>query len=400
MSATGASLGRKAGNSTAPKPQLKVLLVEDDEADRELILRALAKAEFEITTAVVQTEEEFRRQIRIQRPDVVLSDYNLGQWRGTDALQILRDEGLDAPLILVSGALGDRAAVECIKLGVADYVLKDRLARLPEAVRGAIEERELRRERRQAQADLANKIEELSRSNHDLEQFAHVAAHDLQEPLRMVASYTQLLGERYRGKLDENADKYIAYAVEGALRMQTLIQDLLAFSRVGQNGVGEANTDCNAVMEEVLQNLRVAIETSGAVTTCGSLPSVNVGRIQLVQLFQNLIGNAIKFRGEPPPLITVSGEKQDGMAAFTVADNGLGIPAEHLQRIFVIFQRLHTREEYAGNGVGLAICKRIVEQRGGRMWVESTAGAGSTFRFTLPISLADEKTMGDHELHT
>jgi chemotaxis family two-component system sensor kinase Cph1 len=247
---------------------------------------------------------------------------------------------------------------------------------------------------------LANKVEELARSNRDLEQFAYVASHDLQEPLRMVAAYTQLLAERYRGKLDEKAEKYIAYAVEGALRMQTLIQDLLDFSRLGQNGLGRTNTDCNAVVDEVLQNLRIAVEASGAVITCGSLPSVNVDRTRLLQLFQNLIGNAIKFRGEQPPLLTVSGEKQDDMAAFAVCDNGLGIAQEHLEFIFVIFQRLHTREEYAGNGVGLAICKRIVEQRGGRMWVESKVGAGSTFRFTLPVNSADENTMGDHALQT
>jgi light-regulated signal transduction histidine kinase (bacteriophytochrome) len=258
-------------------------------------------------------------------------------------------------------------------------------------VRGALEEHKLRQERRQAQADFATKVEELARSNRDLEQFAYVAAHDLQEPLRMVSAYTQLLDQRYRGKLDASADKYIAYAVEGALRMQTLIQDLLAFSRVGRNGFGRTNTDCTAVVDEVLQNLRALMEESGAVVTCRNLPSVNADRSQMVQLFQNLIGNAIKFRGPKAPVIHISAEGNEGISVFAVADNGIGIAAEHVEVIFVIFQRLHTRIEYSGNGMGLAICKKIVEQHGGRIWVESNLEAGSTFRFTLPTHSDNEK---------
>lgn len=381
MNPTATKMGREAENSTANKPRLKILLVEDDPADQDLILRELAKGKFGIISEVVQTAEEFRQRLRTNCPDVVVSDYNLGQWRGTEALEILREEGLDIPLILVSGVLGDVTAVECIKQGAVDYVLKDRLARLPEAVRGALEEQKLRDERRQAQADLANKVAELARSNRDLEQFAYVASHDLQEPLRMVAAYTQLLAERYRGRLDENAEKYIAYAVEGALRMQTLIQDLLAFSRLGRNGVGHSITDCNTVVDEVLENLRAAVQESGAVITCGKLPSVNADRTRLVQLFQNLIANAIKFRGQQALVVQISGEERDDTSVFAVADNGIGIAAEHLELIFVIFQRLHTRDEYAGNGMGLAICKKIVEQHGGKIWVESGGGAGSTFRF-------------------
>jgi chemotaxis family two-component system sensor kinase Cph1 len=184
--------------------------------------------------------------------------------------------------------------------------------------------------------------------------------------------------------------------------MQTLIQDLLAFSRLGHNGFGHSSTDCNTVVDEVLQNLQAAVQKSGAVITCGKLPSVNADRTRLVQLFQNLIANAIKFRRQQAPAIQVSGEERGDMSVFAVADNGIGIAAEHLELIFVIFQRLHTRDEYAGNGVGLAICKKIVEQHGGAIWVESRVGAGSTFRFTLPTNSADEKDekKGDHELHT
>src|SRR6266481_4200078 len=277
-------------NRASQPGQLRVLHVEDNELDAELVVQALRKGGFSISAAVVQTEAEFERQLRLQRPDVVIADYNLPQWQGMDALDVLRREGLDTPLILVSGALGDVTAVECIKQGATDYVLKDGLARLPEAVRRALQEKRLLRLRRQTEENLARKVEELARSNADLEQFAYVSSHDLQEPLRMVAAYTQLLAERYRGKLDDNADKFIGYASEGALRMQSLIQDLLAFSRVGRNGVATGSVDCNAVMAEVLQTLAPAIHESGAVVTYDALPSVWADRTQLAQVFQNLVG--------------------------------------------------------------------------------------------------------------
>jgi signal transduction histidine kinase len=393
VSSTGTSLGRELETPNAPakKAKLRALLVEDNLADGELVLGELRRGGFEVSSDVVQTLEAFRQRVKETFPDIILADYNLGQWRGMEALEILRSEGLDIPLILVSGALGDMTAVECIKQGATDYVLKDSLTRLPASVRRALQEKQLRTERKQAEEVLAKKVEELGRSNRDLEQFAYVASHDLQEPLRMVASYTQLLAERYRGKLDENADKYIGYAVEGALRMQTLIQDLLAFSRVGRNASGRTPTDCNAVLEQALQNLQAAIQQSHVSITHDPLPVVSSECSQLVQLFQNLIGNAIKFRGIEAPGISLSAEKQEGEWTFAVADNGIGIAPEHGEAIFVIFQRLHTREEYSGNGIGLAICKKIVEQHGGRIWVESEAGRGSIFRFTLPAIPADQE---------
>jgi chemotaxis family two-component system sensor kinase Cph1 len=248
------------------------------------------------------------------------------------------------------------------------------------------------------EGELAEKVKELSRSNRELEQFAYVAAHDLQEPLRMVASYTQLLAERYRGKLDADADKYIAYAVDGAVRMQTLIQDLLVFSRLGHNSHARRDADCNAVVGEVLLNLQGMVERSGALVTCGILPSVKANRSHLVQLFQNLIDNAIKFRGQATPVIRVWAEAVNAMQVFAVADNGIGIAAQDLENVLVIFQRLHTRQEYGGTGVGLAICNRIVEQHGGKLWVESSLGAGSTFRFSLPADSIDSTHAEEHEL--
>jgi signal transduction histidine kinase len=368
----------------APTNQLRVLHVEDNQLDAELVAAALRKGGFEISVVVVQTEAEFEQQLGAQDHDVVIADYNLPQWKGMEALDVLRRAGLDIPLILVSGALGDVTAVECIKRGATDYVLKDGLARLPEAVRRALQERRHLRLRQQAEQDLARKVEELARSNADLEQFAYVASHDLQEPLRMVAAYTQLLSERYRGKLDENADKFIGYACEGAARMQTLILDLLAFSRVGRNNAQCSHIDCNALMHDTLLNLSTAIAERGAVITHGNLPAVWADRSQVAQLFQNLIGNAIKFRGTAPPAISVQAEKAGEQWLFSVSDNGIGIAPEYTQNIFVVFQRLHARTEYPGNGIGLAICKKIVEHYGGKIWVESQPGQCSTFKFTLP----------------
>ena len=229
-------------------------------------------------------------------------------------------------------------------------------------------------ERKRAEQRLADKVEELARSNRDLEQFAYAASHDLQEPLRMVASYTQLLAERYGGKLDENADKFLGYAREGALRMQVLIRDLLTFSRVVQAGVPRKNVDCDVALEEALQSLTAAIEESGAVVTHTALPNIWADQTQIAQVFQNLIGNAIKFHNGAPPQCAVSAEKSGCNWLFSVSDNGIGIAPEYAENIFVVFQRLHARTEYPGNGIGLAICKKIIEHYGGTIWVESKVG--------------------------
>ena len=202
----------------------------------------------------------------------------------------------------------------------------------------------------------------------------------------MVASYTQLLAERYQGKLDEAANKYIEYASEGALRMQHLIQDLLAFSRVGRVGVTCEFVDCNAVLKDASQALTAAIQESGTVVTYGALPTVWADPTLLAQVFQNLIGNAIKFRKEAPPEIKILAETSGPDWLFSVSDNGIGIAPEHAEKIFVVFQRLHTRTEYPGNGIGLSICKKIIQHFGGRIWVEQQGEQGSAFKFTIPAS--------------
>ncbi len=233
-------------------------------------------------------------------------------------------------------------------------------------------------ERKQAELDL-------KRSNEDLQQFAYVASHDLQEPLRMVASYTQLLARRYSGKLDSDADDFIKFAVDGATRMQRMINDLLIYSRVGTRGGPFAPTPCEMVLEDALSNLKLAIEERRAVITHDPLPTVMADEAQLIQLFQNLIGNAIKFHVKPPPRVHISARKTSEVWLFSVHDNGIGIDPQYSERIFIIFQRLHSKGEYPGSGIGLALCKKIVERHGGRIWLESKPGAGSTFFFTLPI---------------
>jgi len=248
-------------------------------------------------------------------------------------------------------------------------------------------------DRKRTARELAERTEALERSNRDLQQFAYVASHDLQEPLRMVSSYVKLLERRYKGRLDADADDFIGFAVDGAARMQRMIRDLLSYSRLGTCTNPPSRTDTLEVLGQVVANLRVAIEESGARITHDPLPVVEADPTQLSQLFQNLIANTIKFRREIPPEIHVSADREDRFWVFSVQDNGIGLDSEFADRIFTIFQRLHTREDYPGTGMGLAICKRIVERHGGSIRVESKPGLGSTFYFTLPASEKSVKAL-------
>jgi light-regulated signal transduction histidine kinase (bacteriophytochrome) len=297
-----------------------------------------------------QTPDQFRKRVKETFPDLILPEGKLLRWRGIEALEILRRQGLDIPMILGGH----------------------------------------NQEEESAQEELAKKLIELARSNADLEQFANVASHDLQEPLRMVSTYTELIAEQYSGKLDAKADKYIHYAVDGSRRMSTLIRDLLEFARAGKAEGHLRNCDSEEVVKQVIADLQVTIDETHAVVTFEHLPVVMARPVGLRQVFQNLIGNAIKFHDGKPPSIHVSAEIKERVWVFSVIDNGISIAPENTQKIFAIFQRLHTREEYPGNGIGLAICKKIVEQHGGTIWMEPNATPGATFKFTWPASILNK----------
>jgi PAS domain S-box-containing protein len=239
-------------------------------------------------------------------------------------------------------------------------------------------------ERKRVEEALNKTLADLERSNSDLEQFAYVASHDLQEPLRMVSSFTQLLAQRYKNKLDKEADEFIAYAVDGANHMQRLINDLLSYSRVGTRGKPPEPVPADAALDRALENLGIAVEESRAQIEREPLPTVTADEVQLIRVFQNLIANAIKFRGDDPPRIYIGCQARDSEWVFSIRDNGIGIDPQYLERIFIIFQRLHKRGQYPGTGIGLAICKKIILRHGGRIWVESEPGKGSTFYFSMP----------------
>ena len=283
---------------------------------------------------------------------------------------------LSAPLLYRGEPIG------CLNLhSLTEFAYSDRHRLLAERmavyIAGAIANAQLH-------AQVTRQTEELSRSNRELEQFAYVASHDLQEPLRMVSSYVALLGRRYGGELDERADKYIHFAVDGANRMQRLIHDLLAYSRVGTQGAELTPTDTAPVLRETLSNLELAIEDSEAQVVFSDLPSVMGDPSQLRQLFQNIIGNALKFRSESRPRVELDAKRDGDQWTFSIRDNGVGFDQRYAERVFGVFKRLHRNADIPGTGIGLAICQRIIDRHGGRIWAESKLGEGSCFYFTLP----------------
>jgi signal transduction histidine kinase len=255
---------------------------------------------------------------------------------------------------------------------------------LVNAVQGVLRLRRRQYEIRDYLAEREHREAKLQQANEDLRQFAYVASHDLQEPLRMVTSYVQLLAQRSDDQSDAEAQEFMGYVVEGAQRMNALITDLLAYSRVETQGKGWTQTDSEAVLEQTLSDLRLTVAESGAVVTHDPLPTVRTVPGQLRQVFENLMSNAVKFRGPEPPRIHLAAQRQGPEWVFSVRDNGIGLDPRHAGRVFQMFQRLHTRKEYPGTGIGLAICKKIIERHGGHIWVESTPGQGATFYFTLP----------------
>lgn len=369
-----------------------ILIVDDMPANLGVLTTHLEREGY--VAVVAQGGEEGIERAAFVRPDLILLDVMMPGMDGFEACRRLKSDPVtrDIPVIFMTALSDTGDKLAGFAAGAVDYVTKplngaEVLARMETHLTLYTLRRQLAAQNEQLHQEIAAREAvqaALLRSNTELEQLAYVASHDMQEPLRMVASYLQLVAQRYRGRLDADADEFIGFAVDGAKRMQALINDLLAYSRVGTKARPFEPTDCEKVVDTALANLRIAIAESGAVVTRGALPMVNGDPIQLVQLFQNLVGNALKFRREDPVRIRIDAQPLDGLCRFSVSDNGIGISAEYFERIFVLFQRLHGRGDYPGTGIGLAICKKIVERHGGRIEVESQPGVGSTFRFTLP----------------
>lgn len=336
-----------------------------------------------------RSSRKLTEQIRLAIAGMKAEEERLLELRSVE----LEASSRKARSVIVSGE-----ALGFFFLSLAGLVIKQEMRR-----RASAEEEvrtlndDLERKVTERTAELAERAKELERSNMELQQFAYVASHDLQEPLRTISSFTQLLAKRYQDKLDDKAREFINFAVDGCKRMQTLINDLLAFSRVGTQGKTLVPVRCDGALDRVLKSLKSAIDESGAAITREPLPVVLGDEIQLCQLFQNLIGNGIKFRNKGVPKIHISAARNGSGWKISFRDNGIGIAPEHSDRIFVIFQRLHTKMQYPGTGIGLAICKKIAERHGGRIWVEPTEGGGSTFFFTLEDG--ESWKTKEHKLH-
>lgn len=362
-----------------------VLVADDDPTMRMLIRESIEQANF--TVIEVENGRAALDAFDGRRPDVVVMDVKMPEMDGFTACREIRQRpfGEHVPVLMVTGLDDLESINRAFEMGATDFVCKPiNWAVLTHHVRYLLRASRAIQDLSASQADLKQKAEQLARSNSELEKFAYVASHDLQEPLRMVSSYTQMLAKRYKDKLDGDAEEFIGYVLDGAARMRQLIQDLLTYSRVGTVSAPLAPTDVAAVLRTTLADLEVAIQSSGAQVTCDPLPCVVANDGQIKQLLQNLIGNAIKFRGDRPPLIHVGAARQASDWLFSVRDNGIGIDPEFAERIFVMFQRLHTGAEYPGTGIGLSICKKIVDRFGGRIWVEPEPGQGSAFYFTIP----------------
>ncbi len=381
-----------------PSSSSTVLIVDDTPANVRVLAEYLDGHGFNVTVA--QDGEEGLERARYGRPDLVLLDAMMPGWDGFETCRRLKaDPATSAIPVIFMTALSDIGdKVRAYEAGGVDYITKpfhaeEVLARVNTHLslrrmqcelqeRNEALQREIR-ERQRAEQVLAERSRELARSNAELERMAYIASHDLQEPLRMVASYVQLLERRYAGQLDADAHEFIGFAVDGARRMQALIDDLLTLSRVDTKARPLQQLALGEALEAALRTLRITIEERGAQVAAGELPTVLGDSVQLTQVFQNLLSNAIKFCQADPPRVAISAERDGALWRICVRDNGIGVPPEYRERIFGMFQRLHGRREYAGTGIGLAICQKIVERHGGSIRVEDAEGGGSAFIFTL-----------------
>lgn len=370
---------------------LKVLIVENSENDALLIADCLSQAGYQVDWRQVETAPQLTAALDSGEPwDLVVSDYSMPGFSGLRALEIYKCTGLDIPFILVSGSVGEERAVEAMRSGVHDYIMKDRMQRLGPAVDRELREAANRRERRRAMdenqrlnTELLEKMELLSRTHADLEQVTWAASHDLKEPLRMVTTYSQLLLRRRSANTQDEVE-FSGYITEGVERVTALIDGLLAYSRNLRAPADlSAHTDADAAARKALRNLAPMIEERSASIAVDSLPAVRIEPEALLEIFEQLLLNALEFSREGvPPRVHVTATRRNGEICFAVEDNGIGIKPEHHARVFELFRRLHGAE-YPGIGVGLPLSKRLIENYGGRLWLESQPGLGSTFYFTL-----------------
>ena len=396
MSLAVATLNPEQSSGAQPESTLRILLVDDDDADRMILTRALLRSGLQVELTEAEDGTSALELLKAKRFDCALLDYRLPDMSGLDLIkEIAGPGGSQIAIILVTGEGDEAVATEALKSGAQDYLSKSDIA--PQPMRRAIS---TAMEKVQLMCSLELQRLELERSNQELEQYAYVTSHDLQEPLRIIVSFLQLLQKRYGGQLDEKADEYIRYAVDGGQRMQQMISSLLELSRIGRADRKYERVDIEEVLKEVLANLKMAIDESGVVITHDLLPEISCNRPRIAQLLQNLIGNAIKYRNKENPRIHISAKplpinamerltyattvRNQTIWRFCVTDNGIGMDQKYHDRAFVIFQRLHARDEYSGTGIGLSLCKKIVERHNGRIWFKSKSGVGTKLYFTLP----------------
>jgi len=367
-------------------PKQNILIIDDTPENLHFLSNGLTRKGYEVKCAISGSIALLR--VFAELPDLILLDIKMPEMNGYEVCEYLKanEKTREIPVIFLSALHEVSDKVKAFASGGVDYITKpfqfeEVLARVENQLTIA----RLQKQLQQQNLCLQELNEELAKSNQELEEFTYIVSHDLQEPLRAVSSFTQLLAENHQSYLNSEANEYIAFILDGTTRMSQLIKDLLAYSRVGKQAREFELTDCKMVLTDVLADLQITIAETSAKITYDSLPTVMGDSVQLAQLFQNLISNAIKFhRPEIAPLIKISVELKSDEWLFGVHDNGIGIKTRHFERIFQIFKRLHTFGHYPGTGIGLAICKKIVEHHEGCIWVESELGVGTTFYFTIP----------------
>ncbi|QHT69129.1 response regulator [Rhodocytophaga rosea] len=384
----------------------KILIIEDNEEDRYTFKRYLSTPNCAQIGSFQVIETSYGNAgitlYKNEQPDCVLLDFSLPDMDGLEVLENLRNNSQPDQLcvILLTGTGNETIAVEALKNGAADYLTKGKFTveRFCHALEGALEKtairQELARQREllytqnaqleQAKQELEQKTRQLEISNADLERFAYAASHDLQEPLRTVEGFIKLLRNKFKQKLTPEAEEYMEFMSGATTRMKALIEGLLDYSKVSGQDDKQEEVNLKQIILQVKENLLVSIENASAQLIVGNLPTVKANRWQMLQLFQNLIGNAIKFRSEQPLIITIAAQPKPGQWVISVGDTGIGMDMKHARMIFEPFKKLHSRDQFEGSGIGLATCQKIVENHGGRIWIESTLGQGSTFYFTLP----------------